>query len=499
MGVRRAIVIGGLILAALLAAVPAAYAYTIPPDNPFVSTPGARAEIFVYGMRNPFRWSFDRATGDMWIGDVGGGEWEEVNRLPAGAIAGRNLGWSCREGLVKGPRDCSAPGAVDPVHQYATSAAGSQAVVGGYVVRDPSLPAWQGRYLFGDAFETAVKWLDPAAPATANDTGVDVDGLSGFGEDGLGRLYATSRSSGNVYRFQQDGAGALGLAPIGPTFNQPVAAFGPLGDPDQLFVVELGGTLKLRAGGAVHDFLTVLTTAGGERGFLSATVAPDYATSGRVFVFYTAPNGDLQLDEFRRSATNPFKADPASRIPMLTIPHPEGNHNGGQLLFGPDGNLYLSTGDGGGQGDPNNNAQRLDSLLGKVLRVDVRPPAGEALPPPPAPDVRAPALRRSAKGRQRVLKLGGIVAYARCDEICRVTADGTLRIGKRGYPLRGQSKAAGAGQRVRLEVRLTKKARKALKKALARGRHPVVRVSLRARDAAGNLGSLQRATVRVRR
>jgi glucose/arabinose dehydrogenase len=495
--VRRAVVIAGLILTALLAAVPAAHAYTIPPDNPFVSTPGARGEIFVYGLRNPFRWSFDRATGDMFIGDVGGAAREEIDRLPAGAIAGRNLGWSCREGLVAGPNACTAPNALDPIHDYATP--GGHAVVGGYVVRDPDLPLWQGRYLFGDALQTPVKWLDLAGPGTSKDAGLSISGLSSFGEDGLGRLYATSLGDGSVYRLRQVDGNTLAGDSIGK-FDDPMAVAGPLGDSDQLFVAERGGTLKLRAGGQVHDYLKVITTTESERGFLGVAVAPDYATSGRVFVFYTDVSGDLQLDEFRRSATDPTRADPASRVPILTVPHREANnHNGGQVHFGPDGKLYLSTGDGGGQGDPGNDAQRLDSLLGKVLRIDVNEPAGTGPPPPPTGDAVAPRLTRSAKKKQRVLRNGGIVAYARCNEVCRVTADGVLRIGKRSYPLRGQSKPAGTGVRVRLQVRLTKKARKALKTALRRGRHPVVRVSLRARDAAGNLGSLQRATVRVRR
>src|SRR6185436_16858785 len=127
-------------LAAALAP-PAHAAYTIPPDNPFVGTAGARGEIYVYGMRNPFRWSFDRANGDMWVGDVGGSaasnESEEVDHLAAAHIAGVNLGWHCLSGnAVFQP--CVPPSYVGPVHTYPS---GADVVIGGYVVRDPTLPA----------------------------------------------------------------------------------------------------------------------------------------------------------------------------------------------------------------------------------------------------------------------------------------------------------------------------------------------------------------------
>ena len=111
---------------------------------------------------------------------------------------------------------------------------------------------------------------------------------------------------------------------------------------------------------------------------------------------------------------------------MLTIQHSQAdNHNGGQLLFGPDGYLYLSTGDGGTQGDPEGDAQSLGSLLGKILRIDV-PGAGAPAPLPPVATgdtARAPAAAR-VKRRQRVLRLRGAIAYVRCNERCTVAGDG---------------------------------------------------------------------------
>ncbi|HVG75511.1 MAG TPA: PQQ-dependent sugar dehydrogenase, partial [Thermoleophilaceae bacterium] len=114
-----------LTLVALAGALaPAAQAqYSIPADNPFVSNPLARHEIYIYGMRNPYRWSFDRLTGDIWIGDVGGStpDQEEITHLKAGSIAGANLGWNCFSGTVT-KRSCGIANAHPPVYQYPSSA-----------------------------------------------------------------------------------------------------------------------------------------------------------------------------------------------------------------------------------------------------------------------------------------------------------------------------------------------------------------------------------------
>jgi len=119
-------------------------------------------------------------------------------------------------------------------------------------------------------------------------------------------------------------------------------------------------------------------TSGGERGLLGLAFQPDYATSGRFYVYFTDPNGDLVVARFKRSAANPLVADPASRFDLRwstgerVIRHPvNGNHNGGNLAFGPDGMLYLAPGDGGAGNDPPNNAQNLGVLLGKMLRINV--------------------------------------------------------------------------------------------------------------------------------
>jgi glucose/arabinose dehydrogenase len=175
-------------------------------------------------------------------------------------------------------------------------------------------------------------------------------------------------------------AAAPRLTKIGD-FASPVHVASPPGDV-RLFVVEQGGLVKLVDAGGVRPepFLdvTALTDGGGERGLLSIAFAPDYPASGLFYVFLTAQtDGALRVLEYRRSA-DPGRADPSSGRQLLSIPHPRSNHNGGQLQFGPDGFLYVGTGDGGGSDDPDRNAQDLGSLLGKILRLDAR--SGAAAP-----------------------------------------------------------------------------------------------------------------------
>ena len=122
--------------------------YAIPPDNPFVGRDGARPEIWAYGLRNPWRFSFDTATGDLWIGDVGQNAWEEIDLEPAGSDGGSNFGWDRLEGTH--PFEGSpAPDSIAPVFEYAHGD-GSCSVTGGYVYRGERIPTLAGAYLFGD-------------------------------------------------------------------------------------------------------------------------------------------------------------------------------------------------------------------------------------------------------------------------------------------------------------------------------------------------------------
>ena len=175
-------------------------------------------------------------------------------------------------------------------------------------------------------------------------------------------------------------APGLKLAPISRTtrFDYPVQVTSPRGDRARQVIVEQDGQIRMRKNGRVLgrpflDIANIVEFNGGERGLFSVAFAPDYAKSGLFYVFYTERGGDLRLDEFRRSS-NPDVALPGSRRRVLKIEHSRyGNHNGGQLQFPPSGgSLYVSTGDGGGSGDPDRNGQDLSSLLGKILRVNPR-------------------------------------------------------------------------------------------------------------------------------
>ncbi len=171
----------------------------------------------------------------------------------------------------------------------------------------------------------------------------------------------------------------LTLHTVASGLTAPIFLDAPRGDTTRLFVAEQGGAIKIldRTSGAIlATFLTVTgLTSGGERGLLGLAFDPNYNANGRFYVFYTDTTGAIVIARFLVSSTTPNVADPNSQVILASIPHPTfANHNGGMLAFGPDGCLYAAVGDGGGSGDPNNNAQNLRSRLGKILRIDPTTP-----------------------------------------------------------------------------------------------------------------------------
>jgi glucose/arabinose dehydrogenase len=175
--------------------------YGIPSDNPFVGRSGARGEIYSYGLRNPWRYSFDRRTGDLSIGDVGQDQVEEIDFVRRGKGRGANFGWRVFEGRSRYTSGESAPGAVPPVITR-SHGDGWCSITGGVVVRDPKLPALRGRYVFGDFCKGRIlsAKLSAGHASAVRNTPLKVDSLSSFGEDALGRVYAVSLS-GSVFRL----------------------------------------------------------------------------------------------------------------------------------------------------------------------------------------------------------------------------------------------------------------------------------------------------------
>jgi len=184
--------------------------YRIPADNPF-RTSAPRDEIWALGLRNPFRWSFDRGTGDVWIGDVGQAALEEVDFESASDPGGRNYGWDVMEGYNCNPYDpasappCSMPPLTLPVHEY-DHASGDCSIIGGYVYRADFSPL-RGLYFFGDFCTGRVWSFDPATLGIVDRTsqlgaaaGASYS-LVSFGEDGQGRTLIVLRNSGTVYRL----------------------------------------------------------------------------------------------------------------------------------------------------------------------------------------------------------------------------------------------------------------------------------------------------------
>jgi glucose/arabinose dehydrogenase len=211
---------------------------------------------------------------------------------------------------------------------------------------------------------------------------------SGDDENDSASAEATSQTSGEAARTDASAppAGAAAtqvrLLRLG-TFDQPTYLTAPRGD-KRRFVVERDGRIRVVSGGRVlgTPFLDIsdLVTTGGESGLLSMAFAPDYARSGRFYVYYTDSEGYIRIDQFRRAAGKPNRADRGSRRLVMRVPHERFNHKGGQLQFGPDGKLYAGFGDGGGGGDPDRNGQNLSRQLAKLIRISPRAGGGYSVP-----------------------------------------------------------------------------------------------------------------------
>ena len=214
--------------------------YGIPADNPFANGGGA-PEVWQYGLRNPWRMSFDRETRDLWIGDVGQNQVDEIDFVAAPVPGGGNFGWSDVEGTRPFEADEAPDGAIAPIHEYDHSG-GRCSVTGGFVYRGKAIASLVGTYLFGDNCDGLIRGLARGADGSVTVTNLDmrVGGLSAFGEDNDGEMYVAGVVDGSVSRIDLVPAPGAALAP--PTTAAPVVPATLSADPaeaaDQLAQAE---------------------------------------------------------------------------------------------------------------------------------------------------------------------------------------------------------------------------------------------------------------------
>ncbi|MFF1359260.1 PQQ-dependent sugar dehydrogenase [Streptomyces sp. NPDC058297] len=171
--------------------------YAIPPDNPFVGDPDARSEIWAYGLRNPWRFSFDAGTGDLLIGDVGQSDWEEIDWAPASSKGGENYGWSQMEGTHPFRGGVEPANHVPPIHEYDRTGLGCS-VTGGYVYRGKAIPDLKGQYVFSDYCDGTVRslQLENGKVTAVNDLGVNGGEVISFVQGCKGELYVLALGGG---------------------------------------------------------------------------------------------------------------------------------------------------------------------------------------------------------------------------------------------------------------------------------------------------------------
>lgn len=244
--------------------------YTIPADNPFVNDPSTLDEIWAIGVRNPWRWSFDRATGDLWMGDVGQSELEEINIQFADSPGGENYGWRLKEGTecYNPSTNCDPGGLTDPIYEYTHGGNPFRcSITGGYVYRGEQLPLTPGTYFFSDYcsnqvwtlryengnvvdFQDRTADLEPAGS-------LDFSGIASYGEDAAGELYIIDLFDGEIFKIVTEmkvmaaGGGLVSgqdntLEVTGAAANRPVYFVASLAGPGVTNVPQLGVQLGLR-------------------------------------------------------------------------------------------------------------------------------------------------------------------------------------------------------------------------------------------------------------
>ncbi|MBI1320062.1 MAG: DNRLRE domain-containing protein [Candidatus Hydrogenedens sp.] len=366
---------------------------TAPPDNPYVgATPGLDL-IWASGLRNPWRFSFDRDTGDLWIADVGQQDFEEINFQPADSTGGENYGWHAFEGNACNiPAEC-APIENDvtfPIHIFPQTTEGL-ATIGGYRYRGNALPQFEGAYFYADFIQASVGMLRYTPGGEPEIETIDLTKIlnaggyiccmTSFGEDANGELLLVTQSK--VYRVVDDDITYLDLEPVAQ-LEEPLQTAGPPGDGSRVCIIQRNGVIRLVQDGALAETplidLTGRVASDFELGLLGMAFHPDFASNGYFYLNYlrrTGESNEIIETVIARFTVNgdpstATTADPDSELILMVIPKLIGDHNGGGIAFSPnDGYLYIPLGDGGCCEDPNQNAQNLTRLNGKIHRIDV--------------------------------------------------------------------------------------------------------------------------------
>jgi glucose/arabinose dehydrogenase len=386
--------------------------YGVPGDNPFVGQAGVVQEIFAYGLRNPYTFSVDRQTGELYVADVGQNDVEEIDRI----VKGGNFGWPIKEGsfffdpngtgegfVTTAPVVAVPSDLVDPIAQYDHDE--GTAVISGGVYRGAALPGLAGKYIFGDwgKFSAATGrlfYLDGSEVkelkigATDRTLGL---WLKGFGEDAAGELYVfgstdlgPTGTSGKMLKIVTGGKEipdpmpakipkgeiTIELTTVVEGLVAPLGVAVPDDNSGRMFVYDEVGVIHVVQNGAkvatplldLQSRLVPLMAGYDERGLLGVATHPQFAQNPLIYTYTSEPNGPMAdfmimleapktnnhqsvLAEWRIDPANPNRVDPASRRELLRIDKPQFNHNGGTIRFGPDGFLYFAVGDGGAADD----------------------------------------------------------------------------------------------------------------------------------------------------
>jgi len=245
----------------------------IPPDNPFVSTAGARPEIWAYGLRNPWRFSFDSATNNLWIGDVGQDNYEEIDLQPASSHGGENYGWSIMEGNhCYQTAGCNTAGMTLPVLEYSHTIGCS--IIGGLMYRGNASPGFRGTYLYGDLCSGIIYGLTHEGPGyTTRRLTTTGFSITTFGADESGEIYVSDANTGTIYHIIGQPAPRI---PVGGVVN--AASFAPGLTPGSFATVFVAGVLDT-PGVVSNSQIPIPTSLNGVNVTVNGTPAPVYAVA----------------------------------------------------------------------------------------------------------------------------------------------------------------------------------------------------------------------------